>query len=142
MKKKLYLVGIFIIAICLLLGLSACSLMQERKYYEGKSNYVEAKGTVAYISCNEENKALYIDFSVTEPVFDDTCFKIVGDNYDIVKKNGINNVLKVGSDVTFITAPKCFGDGYVMPIVSISVGEDTFLTFNEGFPNLINWLDS
>ncbi len=142
MKNRLLLLGIYIIVFCMLLGLSARLSMQERKYYEEKSNYIEAKGTVTYISYDEENKALYIDFSVTEPVFDDTCFKIVGDSYDIVKKNGIKNVLKIGSDVTFITAPKYFGDGYVMPIVSISVGEDTFLTFDKGFPNLINWLDS
>ncbi len=141
MKNRLLLLGIYIIVFCMLLGLSACLSTQQRKYYEEKGNYTEARGTVTYISYDEKSKALYIDFSVTDPVFEDTCFKIVGDNYDIVKKNGIESILKNGSEVTFVTAPRYFGDGYVMPMVSISVGADTLLTFDEGFSNLLKWLD-
>ena len=129
-----------IIVMCVLWVSSGCQVAQMRGYYEKKSNYIEAKGTVSYISYDENGESIYIDFSSTTPVFDDTCFKIVGDNCNIAKENGIESILKIGSEVSFITAPQYFGDGYVMPIVSISVKGNTLLEFDEGFANFLNWL--
>lgn len=138
--KKLCWLEMIMIVMCVLWGLSGCQAVQMREYYEKKSNYIEAKGNVSYISYDEKSQSIYIDFSSTTPVFDDTCFKIVGDNYSIAKENGIEGILKIGNEVSFITAPQYFGDGYVMPIVSISVEGNTLLEFEEGFANLLKWL--
>lgn len=138
--KKLCWLEMIMIVMCVLWGLSGCQAVQMREYYEKKSNYIEAKGNVSYISYDENSQSIYIDFSSTIPVFDDTCFKIVGDNYSIAKENGIEGILKIGNEVSFITAPQYFGDGYVMPIVSISVEGNTLLEFEEGFANLLKWL--
>lgn len=139
MKKKQYRFGMAIIVMCILWGLSGCQAAQMREYYEEKSNYIEAKGTVSHISYDEESESIYIDFSSTAPVFDDTCFKIVGDNCNIAKENGIEGILKIGSEVSFITAPQYFGDGYVMPIVGLTVDGEEILSFDEGYNNLLKW---
>lgn len=140
-NKKLYRIGLLKIVVCILLGLSACQVVHMQDYYIEKGNYVTAKGIIESISYDEENRSVYIDFSLTSPKFDDTCFKIVGDNYDIVIKRGIKSILKQGNEITFVTAPRYFGDGYVMPIVSVSTGGEMLLEFDEGVSNLISWLD-
>ena len=127
-----------IISICILL--CSCNSVGRIEYYTQKENYISVTGTISSIKYNEEATALYIDFSELSPVLDDTCFKIVGENLDIVKANRIDDKLKIGEQIIFITAPKYFGDGYVMPIVSISISGENLLGFEEGYENLIDWL--
>lgn len=129
---------IMIISICILL--CSCNSVGRIEYYTQKENYISVTGTISSIKYNEEATALYIDFSELSPVLDDTCFKIVGENLDIVKANRIDDKLKIGEQIIFITAPKYFGDGYVMPIVSISISGENLLGFEEGYENLIDWL--
>ena len=74
-------------------------------------------------------------------MFDDNSFKIVGENLLIVRQNGIDEKLEIGDQVTFVTAPRYFGDGYVMPIVEITVNEEELLSFEDGFANFLKWLD-
>lgn len=121
--------------------LSACSSFQLRSYYSERSNYVVATGTVSYISYSEDKTSLYIEFSDLSPKFDDICFKIVGDNLAIVQANGIDQSVAVGSYVEFITAPEYFGDGYVMPIVAMSINDVPLLEFEDGLDNLLEWID-
>ena len=120
--------------------LYSCNSISLKKYYSQKENYISVTGTISSIKYNEEATALYIDFSELSPVLDDTCFKIVGENLDIVKANRIDDKLKIGEQIIFITAPKSFGDGYVMPIVSISISGENMLNFEEGYKNLLDWL--
>lgn len=129
---------IMIISICMLL--CSCNSVGRIEYYTQKENYISVTGTISSIKYNEEATALYIDFSELSPVLDDTCFKIVGENLDIVKANRIDDKLKIGEQIIFITAPKSFGDGYVMPIVSISISGENLIGFEEGYENLIDWL--
>ena len=110
-------------------------------YYAQKSNYVNTTGNVTHISYNEDRSALYLGFSDLNPQFDDNSFKIVGDNLPIVQQNGIDEKIEIGDQVEFISAARYFGDGYVMPIVEISINEEELLSFEEGFPNLLKWLD-
>ena len=127
-----------IISICVLL--CSCNSVGRIEYYTQKENYISVTGTISNIKYNEEATALYIDFSELSPVLDDTCFKIVGENLEIVKANRIDDKLKIGEQITFITAPKYFGDGYVMPIVAISISGENLLDFEEGYKNLLDWL--
>lgn len=138
MQKKLYLlVALFLFSFLL----SSCSLTaKEKEYYAHKENYVTAVGTVTFIHYNEEKTALYLGFSDLSPRFSDNSFKIVGKNLQIVQGNGIDEKLKIGDSVDFITAPKYFGDGYVMPIVALSINGESLLDFDEGYTNLLSWL--
>lgn len=124
----------------LLVLLCSCNSSEIIEYYSQKENYISVTGTVSDIKYNEDTTALYIDLSGLSPVLDDTCFKIVGENLKIVKANKIDDKLKTGEQITFITAPKYFGDGYVMPIVAISISGENLLDFEEGYKNLLDWL--
>ena len=110
-------------------------------YYSQKSHYVEASGVVSYISYNEDGSALYIGFSEVEPRFSDVTFKIVGNNLSVVQQNSIDSKLAIGKTILFTSAPKYFGDGYVMPIVAISVDGEELLSFDVGYTNLLQWLN-
>ncbi|MBR5422725.1 MAG: hypothetical protein IK108_01825, partial [Clostridia bacterium] len=110
------------------------------KYYSQKEKYITVTGTVSYIKYNDNNSELYIGFSELNTKLDDHCFKIVGDNLKIVQSNHIDDRLVLGKQVSFVTAPKYFGDGYVMPIVSITIDEDDLLEFEDGYHNLLDWL--
>ena len=129
-----------ILCIGLLCCLFACDSKKMADYYSERNNYVEAVGTVTDISYNAEAGALYLSFSDLEPAFDDICFKIVGENLVIVQNNGIEQKINVGDRVEFVSAPRYFGDGYVMPIVQISVDGEELLSFDTGFVNLNDWL--
>ena len=128
------------LVLSLLFGFSACSSRQMRRYYSEQDNYINATGIVSHIAYNEGNDSLYLAFSELSPTFDDTNFKIVGDNLTIVQKNGIDEKIKIGDSVEFITAPKYFGDGYVMPIVALSLNGETMLEFETGYENFQKWL--
>lgn len=126
---------------CLLVFSTSCTARKMKDYYSQKSNYVNATGIVTHISYNEDRSALYLGFSDLNPQFDDNSFKIVGDNLPIVQQHGIDEKIEIGDQVDFITASRYFGDGYVMPIVEISINEEELLSFEEGVPNLLKWLD-
>lgn len=142
-KRMLWLkwVALAISLLCLLVFSTSCTARKMKDYYSQKSNYVNATGIVTHISYNENRSALYLGFSNLNPQFDDNSFKIVGDNLPIVQQNDIDEKIKIGDQVDFITAARYFGDGYVMPIVEISVNEEELLSFEDGFANLLKWLD-
>jgi hypothetical protein len=133
--KKIF--ALFLILI--ILTLVSCDAKQMREYYSDKDNYVVATGTVKHIKYH--NGALYLGFSNLEPHMSDNSFKIVGENLVTVQNNGIDNKLKMGDHIEFVTAPEYFGDGYVMPIVEITVNGEKLLDFEEGFVNLNKWLE-
>ena len=142
MEKRNYLILFVILVEIVLIAYFSivCQNQEEFNYYAEKSNYISVTGTVSYISFTEDNKKLYVGFATLNPKCDDNTFKIVGQNLDIAMENGIETKLKVGDEITFITAPKYLGDGYVMPIVAISVHDELLLSFNEGYQNFLNWL--
>ena len=139
MKRNSLLKSIILItSICILL--CSCTSSRIIEYYSQKENYISVTGTVSSIKYSEEATALYIEFSELSSVLDDTCFKVVGENLEIVKVNRIDDKLKIDKQITFITAPKYFGDGYVMPIVAISISGENLLDFEEGYKNFLDWL--
>ena len=139
MKIKRILLTCVCVCVVLLLCCS-CYSSEEYLYYSQRENYIEVEGTVSYIKYNEDSTALYIGFSKLSTALDDSCFKIVGDNLKIVKDNNIDDKLTEGEKISFVTAPKYFGDGYVMPIVSLTINGEILLEFDEGYTNFLNWL--
>lgn len=123
------------------MAITLVSCNNYKSYYSDKSNYVTASGVIDHLKYNDDHSALYIGFSDLDYNFDDTCFKIVGGNLSIVQENGIDDKIKIGDKITFVTAPEYFGDGYVMPIVSITVGDEELLGFEQGYDNLLEWLN-
>lgn len=134
-------VGTLFFLLCMGLSLTACSTREIRAYYAQKDNYIHASGVVSHIACNEQGDAIYFGFDSLVPEFDDNCFKIVGDNFETVKKNGITKKIQLGDTVSFTTAPRYFGDGYVMPMVAVSIDGEELLGFDEGYANFMKWLE-
>lgn len=129
-KKLLVILGIIVV-----LYFTLYSYIEEIVYYSQRDNYVVATGTVDFI--NYTSNKLVISFSDMSENFEDDCFVISGSNMDVVLSNGIKNKLKMGDTVTFVAAPKVFGDGYAIPIVSITIDGEELLGFEEGYQNLL-----
>ena len=122
------------IILCLMLLMSSCDSRKMAKYYANKDNYIEVTGSVNFI--NRDQNGLYYGFEDMSVNLSDDCFKITGKNKTIVNDMGIDQKIHIGDTVTFITAPRYFGDGYVMPIVAISIDGESLLCFDEGLANL------
>lgn len=122
------------VILCFAVFLSSCDTRKMLNYYSDENNYITVVGTVYFI--NYTSSELYLGFENMSEKLSDDCFKIAGKNLSIAKNNGIRQKIEIGDEVTFVTAPKYFGDGYVMPIVSVSVEGETLLEFNDGFVNL------
>ena len=142
MKNKVWRILFVLSCLIVLSGLlTSCFSIRYRIYYPVKDNYIEVSGVVIYMEYSDDHTVLYIAFSDMDRKLDDRTFKIVGENLRIVEKNGIDDKIKIGDRVTFVTAPKYFGDGYVMPIVAISANGESLLDFDECFKNFMDYMN-
>lgn len=131
---------LFLMICLLVLGSTSCAYTKKRKinYYSNEQNYIEITGTIEHVVFDDERKSLCLEFSNLSQKTDDVCFKVVGDSYAIVVD--CKEYIQIGKTATFVTAPKYFGDGYVMPIVSLTIDGHDILKYGDGFPNLLDWL--
>ena len=127
-----------IIAIMLLLlCLVGC---QSEDYYADESNYITAVGTVCHIRYTDDGEELYLGISGLGSEFADVNFRIIGDGLTVAQGRGIDGKLQIGDEVTFISAPSYFGDGYVVPIAALTVHGETLVEFDEGFESIRQWM--
>ena len=137
MKKHTKLICLLLIVLFLF---SSCFSIRELRYYKDKDNYVTTTGIITKISYNEDHSILYLSIDHKDQLYSDNNFKIIPENFTIAKNKGIENQIHVGDTITFVSAPRYFGDGYVMPILALSIDGNEFLSFEEGYPNFIKWL--
>ena len=121
--------------------LASCYSRRELAYYADKENYIQASGVVTHRMYSEDGTTLYLAFSDLDYNFDDNNFKIVGEGLQTAKSNGIDKKVEIGVTVSFMAAPMYLGDGYVIPIASISIGEETLLSFDDGFQSIQEWIN-
>lgn len=131
---------LFIVLCLLILVTTSCSNRNKEKidYYSGDENYIEVTGVIDHVEFDDEHEILYLGFTDLSQKLDDNCFKVVGDAYSIMIT--YKEHIQIGKTATFVTAPKYYGDGYVMPIVSLSIDDQDILEYEIGFSSLINWL--
>lgn len=111
--------------------------IREYRYYSDEENFMEITSEIDHISWDDSEQRLYLGFSEIPEIFSDETFDIEGENFQNVIDNGGEEYLKFGTRVTFVSAPRYFGDGYIMPIVAIKVDEKELLTYEAGYKNLI-----
>ncbi len=142
MMKKKAMCACIVLLLVYSSFLCSCSVSNRVliRYYSEKSNYVTASGVVFHIKDAPERDELVFGFSDLSPSMDDVGFKLVGANREIVLQRDILQKIQLGTMVSFMTAPHYFGDGYIMPIVEISVDGEELLSFEEGYENLLEWL--
>ena len=136
MKKQVILklfCTLLIVAISII-SLSSCGLVKI-DYYSNKENYIVVTEEVSRILFDESQSTVYLNFSELN-----VSFQIVGKNALIVMERGILDKIKKGDIIEFITAPRYFGNGYFLPIVSVTVGDEELLSFEEGYENYLEWL--
>lgn len=128
--------AVLVVSLLCLFTASCTARMQD--YYEDKRNYISATGTVDRIQYDESSDGLYFLLSGLSREFDTDAFRIVGDNIRIVEARGIYEKIEIGDSIAFVTAPRYFGDGYILPIVAISTSDgEALLSFEEGLPNFL-----
>ena len=110
--------------------------VREYNYYKDPTQFVELSAEVDYIHWG--NNSLVLGMTDIPEGFSERTFKIEGEAYDVVLENGLKGQLTTGQRITFMSAPQYFGNGYVMPIVEISVDGVEYLSFEEGHPYLLN----
>ena len=141
----------------------SCYRYREIEYFSQKENYINVSGIVTHFKYGDRYQALYFGFSeihlsnditfdgqtfvdslVTDEIlhFTYSTFEIIGKNLEIVEANGVYEKIKLGDRVEFTSAPGDFGNGYMLPIVAISVNGESLLDFEEGYENFLDWLSN
>ena len=111
--------------------------LQEKRYYMETENFITEKVIVDNIIHNEQQGYIVFWLSEIDDSYQCPDFIIEGKNYSIVWENGIQRKLSIGDEITITSAPKYFGNGDFMPIVSITIGDECLLSFDVGHKNLI-----
>ena len=139
MKKHLYWIALLLVTV---LCMTSCAIFEAswdakaEKYYSDQANFVERCAVVTHIQQSDDGK-IYMEVEQPDG-FSDVCFKLDGASSKNAKDNGFITEVQVGDEITFISAPRYFGDGYVYPIVSLSKGDKVYLSFDVGYDNLMN----
>lgn len=142
MRKKKFLFSKIIICIVLVviaIILEACFHSEEYNHYKEKDKFIIVEGTIVHILNQEEKKKVILEVENLTHSFSDICFKIVGENYDLIYERELINELSINDEISFHTIPGYLGDGYVYPIASIEVNGVTYLEFEEGYENLMEY---
>ena len=139
--RRMRLVMLMILVIAVLITSTGCGGVYppiEKKYYSNLNNYITESAIVDAITISEEYRTVSIRFTEIDEAYQMSVFMVYEENYDIVIENGIADKITVGDVVTFTSAPRIFGNGYKMPIVALSMGDDIILSFVEGYTN---WME-
>ena len=109
--------------------------IREYRYYSDKENFITREGKIDHIAVGDDY--IVIGFETLPEPYSCEGFAIKGENCDVIKQNGFLAQVSIGDTVTFISAPRYFGDGYNRPIVAISTSSRTYLEFDVGWNNLM-----
>ena len=129
-----------VVMVVLLLALVGCGGVAksvEKEYYMDINNYITEEAVVDTINYDKKLEYIGIRLSEISDAYQGERFIIEGENLDIVLANGILEKIEPNSVVEFTSAPAFFGNGYLMPIVQLSVNGETLLSFEEGYANLL-----
>jgi len=112
-------------------------------YYSVESNFIKVHGIVEEI--NLQDGILYLNINFDDSTFPndgDNTFKIIQSNQSILSENDFYDQVNVGDTIDFYSAPRIFGDGYVVPIICIEKDGAIYLPFATGLSNLLIWCTS
>ena len=144
MKKKSTIITLTIVIISLLpIFIVTIAIINNQKsrhsemidYYSNNDNYTYLSGEVVKL----KEDIIYVNI-----ITDNSDFRMYASGYldfQIYTKNNLQEVIFVGDNVIFVSAPEYFYDSYILPIVYLEKEETVYLTFEEGKNNLLNWID-
>ena len=126
-----------IVLLLALVGCGGVAKSVEKEYYMDINNYITEEAVVDTITYDKKLEYIGIRLSEISDVYQGERFIIEGENLDIVLANGILEKIEPNSVIEFTSAPAFFGNGYLMPIVQLSIDGETLLSFEEGYANLL-----
>ena len=129
-----------VVMIVLLLALVGCGGVAksvEKEYYMDINNYITEEAVVDTITYDKKLEYIGIRLSDISDAYQGERFIIEGENLDVVLSNGILEKIEPNSVIEFTSAPAFFGNGYLMPIVQLSIDGEILLSFEEGYANLL-----
>lgn len=121
----------FVIVILSMMGYARFNLS---KYFDNETIYQTI--TVEYDSFLVEDGYIIFDANSTINDFGGH-FIISGNNYIIIKQNGLLDKIADSDEITIVSALGYFGDGWDYPIVQIQYDDITYLKFEEGKNNIV-----
>lgn len=146
MLKKLLNAFLLTVMFGITLGLSACSFSSCQrfidaplrkhmiKYYSDDSNYINLNGVIISMYYSEWE----IDITTENSNF-------TGEGY--VKFHVMNgwhlvDEMEIGDEISFVTAPMDFYNGHIIPIVALEKDGQTYLSFEDGKEDYLQWIEN
>ncbi len=109
-----------------------------RQYYQDESHFKEYKATVkGYYDYWGDSNLIHLYIGDTGGDFSSSSIYLIGENANAARKNQIWNVIRIDSEITFVTSEAIFYDGYMLPIVALSCQGEELLDYDQGRQNLI-----
>ncbi len=147
MKKRNVSVLILICMFTASVGLSACDsacagfhtwfnapLRKHMiEYYSDDSNYINLNGIIVSIDTSEWE----IDITTEDSNFTGEGYE----KFDVMLYMDFIDEMKIGDEISFVTAPMCFYNGHISPIVALEKNGKTYLTFEDGKECYLQWID-
>ena len=138
--RRMRLVMLMILVIAVLITSTGCgviSSLHEREYYSDESNFISGTAVVENIIYHQEDGEIILWLGERDEAYVTGAFILRGENASVAIENGIFEKIAIGDTITFISAPRIFYNGYFFPIVSLSIGDDLILSYEEGYANLM-----
>ena len=126
-----------VVLLLALVGCGGVAKSVEKEYYMDINNYITEEAVVDTITYDKKLEYIGIRLSDISDAYQGERFIIEGENLDIVLANGVLEKIEPNSVIEFTSAPAFFGNGYLMPIVQLSIDGETLLSFEEGYANLL-----
>ena len=126
-----------IVLLLALVGCGGVAKSVEKEYYMDINNYITEEAVVDTITYDKKLEYIGIRLSEISDAYQGERFIIEGENLELVLANGILEKIEPNSVIEFTSAPAFFGNGYLMPIVQLSIDGETLLSFEEGYANLL-----
>ena len=133
-------VASYLFIMVLLITCASCGAPNFRikKYYQDESHFKEFKANVkGYYDYWGDSNMIHLYIGDTGDDFSSSSIYLIGENANAARKNQIWNVIRMDSEITFVTSEAIFYDGYMLPIVSLSCQGEELLDYDLGRQNLI-----
>ena len=112
--------------------------IQEIPYYKNVDHYVTAQVQVDSIEYDEEKEIIYLELTdlLESGIQRHWYYYLNKENTKIALNNGMLEKIHPRDIITIQVAPRVFGDGYVVPLASVSNDNEVLLPFDIGWENL------
>ncbi len=145
MKKRIataFMVLFIIMLACTLLAFAVVAVntmpyIGSYKHYENDSDYFTIEATVVSFSVYTNSYVFEIDQGASSG---SAFYEIAGENFNLIKDAGLDELVKEGDSITFTAAKTFVGTSWSRNIVAFTYDGTEYLPFEVGKANLVSQL--